>query len=155
MSFETVEYRECSCRTCHRTTKYRRDTTEGPEWKCVRCGESNAVVTPEQQDASLREFASEVAAVGAAIAKAEDDATDGIDSCPRCGSSTTWVECEMCEDGFDGHDCGEDCCACANPEPNVVCGFCKGEGGYYRCLSSPEWCEAHPLPGKEDVPRCG
>ena len=70
MSFETVEYRECSCRTCHRSTNYRRDLTEGPDWRCVRCGEYNPAVSPEQQDVSMREFDSEVRAVAEAFKKA-------------------------------------------------------------------------------------
>lgn len=28
--------------------------------------------------------------------------------CARCGSSVDGGRCEHCEDGFDGHDCGED-----------------------------------------------
>lgn len=41
-----------------------------------------------------------------------------------------WVHCEHCDDGFVGHDCGEDCCPCLEPEPNVVCDICDGEGGW-------------------------
>ena len=73
--------------------------------------------------------------------------------CARCGSSCEWVRCDNCEDGYDDHDCGEDCCCCAYPEPNVVCDICRGRCGWYRCLSSKEWCEANPLPGREQTPR--
>lgn len=66
--------------------------------------------------------------------------------CARCGSSCDWQECCECDDGFSGHECGEDCCACPYPEPNVVCQYCWGRGGRHWCLSSPEWCEANPLP---------
>lgn len=37
--------------------------------------------------------------------------------------------------------------------PNVICDICNGLGHWYRCLSSPEWCKANPLPGREDVER--
>lgn len=30
------------------------------------------------------------------------------------------------EGGF--HDCGEDCCPCADPELNVICEECNGTG---------------------------
>jgi len=70
-----------------------------------------------------------------------------------CGSSMDNERCEHCEDGFDGHDCGEDCCACLYPEDNVPCQYCDGTGLHRRCLSSAEWCAANPLPGREDVPR--
>ena len=35
--------------------------------------------------------------------------------CARCGSSVNSERCDQCEDGFDGHECGEDCCVCAYP----------------------------------------
>src|SRR5258707_11090762 len=65
--------------------------------------------------------------------------------CARCGSSCDRIDCYQCEDGFDGHDCGEDCCCCLYPEDNVVCGVCGGRGGWQRCLSSEAFCEANPL----------
>lgn len=73
--------------------------------------------------------------------------------CARCGSSADGGSCPECEDGFDGHDCGEDCCACLNPEENVPCQYCDGTGVWHRCMSSPEWCEANPLPDRENVKR--
>ena len=73
--------------------------------------------------------------------------------CARCGSSATSERCDMCEDGLCGHDCGEDCCCCLNPEANVLCDYCGGTGIFHFCCSSPEWCNANPLPGREDMPR--
>ena len=74
--------------------------------------------------------------------------------CARCGSSCDYQECENCGgEGFDGHECGEDCCMCRYPEENVPCDICLGHGGWYRCMSSPEWCEANPLSGRENVRR--
>lgn len=73
--------------------------------------------------------------------------------CARCGSSCDWQRCEECEDGYDGHDCGEDCCMCLYPEENVLCQICRGHEGWYVCLSSPEWCKANPLPGREGIER--
>ncbi len=73
--------------------------------------------------------------------------------CARCGSSVHSEHCEYCEDGYDGHDCGEDCCCCLNPEENVLCQFCLGAGVFHFCLSSAEWCQANPMPGREDVER--
>src|SRR5262249_33757859 len=74
--------------------------------------------------------------------------------CARCGSSCDYQDCWNCdEDGFSDHDCGEDTCCCLHPEPNVVCHVCGGHAGWQRCISSPEWCQANPLPGREHVPR--
>ncbi len=43
-----------------------------------------------------------------------------------------WIECENCGgEGFVGHDCGEDCCCCLDPEDNVPCDVCGGKGGYW------------------------
>lgn len=55
--------------------------------------------------------------------------------CPKCGCcEMVWEECEYCdEDGFVDHDCGEDCCCCADPEPNVTCDVCRGVGGFWVC----------------------
>ena len=42
-----------------------------------------------------------------------------------------WEECDECGgEGVAGHDCGEDTCACANPQENVRCQTCNGEGGW-------------------------
>lgn len=73
--------------------------------------------------------------------------------CARCGSSMDGGPCEFCEDGFDGHDCGDDCCCCLYPEDNVRCEHCDGTGVWHQCLSSPEFCQANPLPGRENVQR--
>lgn len=73
--------------------------------------------------------------------------------CARCGSSADHERCDQCDEGYDGHDCGEDCCMCRYPEDNMICDICNGHGGWYRCLSSPEWCKANPLPGRESVER--
>lgn len=58
--------------------------------------------------------------------------------CPRCSKDgpccqIEWVHCDQCEDGYDGHDCGEDCCACACPEENLVCQVCYGKCGWWIC----------------------
>lgn len=66
-------------------------------------------------------------------------------SCECCGSSMMWEDCEYCDEGYDGHECGEDTCCCLYPEENMVCQICEGKNGWWRCLSSPEWCESHPL----------
>jgi len=63
-------------------------------------------------------------------------------------------ECGNCGgDGVSGHDCGVDCCCCDEPYDNMVCDLCRGAGSFPRCLSSEEWCQAHPLPGHEKIPR--
>lgn len=58
-------------------------------------------------------------------------------SCPKCGAYPTHRRDCGCYDGYSHHDCGEDCCCCLDPEPNVVCDECDGNG----CLN---WC-----------PKCG
>lgn len=73
--------------------------------------------------------------------------------CARCGSSTHYEDCWNCEDGYSDHDCGEDVCCCLYPEDNVECDVCDGRGGWHVCLSSPEFCQANPLPGRENVER--
>ncbi len=59
-----------------------------------------------------------------------------------------WAECWNCDTeagtyGFSHHDCGEDCCVCLKPEPNVKCDICNGKGGWHVCLGChPEATEA-------------
>lgn len=74
--------------------------------------------------------------------------------CARCGSSMYREDCDGCGGtGYDGHDCGEDTCCCAYPDDNLPCDMCSGAGGWWVCMSSPDWCEAHPLPGREATKR--
>lgn len=70
--------------------------------------------------------------------------------CARCGSSVAWEECEICGgEGVSEHDCGDDTCCCLYPEDNMRCDQCDGHGGWYLCLSTYDWCNANPLPGRE------
>ena len=75
------------------------------------------------------------------------------ETCSRCGSTAAYEDCTNCDHGYSHHDCGEDTCPCDEPEDNVLCYICNGKGGWYACLSTPEWCEANPLPGRENITR--
>ena len=87
-------------------------------------------------------------------ARPDNDNRQWENQCARCGSSMTYVDCTNCGgEGVTDHDCGEDCCCCLHPEDNVPCDICDGEGGWWQCISSPEYCEAHPIPGRETVKR--
>lgn len=55
--------------------------------------------------------------------------------CAKCGGDVDWEECNDCEEGYSYHDCGEDCCACLDPQPNVICDTCEGKSGWWRCYS--------------------
>jgi len=55
--------------------------------------------------------------------------------CKKCGSQVDWKECWNCDEGYTHHDCGEDTCCCLDPEPNVKCDICNGEGGWWTCIS--------------------
>jgi hypothetical protein len=60
---------------------------------------------------------------------------DGSKVCSRCGCCEVVAqECEQCDEGLDGHDCGEDCCCCEDPESNMPCEFCRGRGYFEVCL---------------------
>lgn len=72
--------------------------------------------------------------------------------CARCGPGVEFADCWNCSgEGYSYHDCGEDCCACLDPEPNVVCDICRGKGSFGHCVNSQDWCETNPLPGREHV----
>jgi hypothetical protein len=77
-----------------------------------------------------------------------------IPKCEKCGNAKAWIECANCDDGFSGHDCGEDCCCCADPEPNVICDVCRGEGGWWACLdcADPQFVKQFVLDGRVSWP---
>ena len=88
------------------------------------------------------------------IGKHPNDGRNWDCQCARCGSSMTHIECESCGgEGVSGHDCGEDTCCCLDPEENMTCDICDGKGGWLECLSSSEFCEGNPLPGREKIKR--
>jgi hypothetical protein len=72
--------------------------------------------------------------------------------CARCGGSTEWIDCTEwdCEDGHREEDWGDDV---VSDMELVVCSVCKGYGGWNNCGNSPEWCNANPLPGREEIKR--
>ena len=77
-------------------------------------------------------------------------------SCARCGSSVVDVSCYNCGgDGELGSNCIDDMChggECIHGDSGQVrCDICRGEGGWSRCASSREWCEAHPMEGRENI----
>ena len=54
--------------------------------------------------------------------------------CEKCTNRESWRGCWNCGgEGYSDHDCGEDCCCCADPEDNVLCDICDGAGGFYVC----------------------
>lgn len=79
--------------------------------------------------------------------------SDGAITCAACDCEAEVETCEHCEDGMSYHDCGEDCCCCADPWPNVPCDMCNGRGFLYYC-DNPD-CPVHflerrkPSPNKE------
>lgn len=69
--------------------------------------------------------------------------------CRRCGCcEVVWKDCVHCGGkGLDGHDCGEDCCCCLDPEENLRCDMCEGRGGWKWCLGR---CDEHGKHKKGD-----
>jgi hypothetical protein len=63
------------------------------------------------------------------------DAYEGWPYCEHCEYELEWVDCDACEEGMGYHDCGDDCCPCLDPEPNVRCDQCGGAGGWYYCTN--------------------
>src|SRR4051812_35672501 len=47
--------------------------------------------------------------------------------------------------GFSHHECGEDCCMCLDPEPNVRCDVCNGKGGWLRCYGCVPMTESEAI----------
>lgn len=76
------------------------------------------------------------------------DPWDYDTQCARCGSSLRFEACEMC----DGEGWIE-----GTRHYHVVehlgCPSCRGERCFPICLSSEEFCQSNPLPGREGEKR--
>lgn len=80
------------------------------------------------------------------------DANEWDCQCARCGSSCDSQQCEEClGDGFVECDEWDD--EIGDGDGFEKCPDCIGNPVRYRCMSSPEWCEANPMPGRELVER--
>lgn len=71
--------------------------------------------------------------------------------CARCGSSCYSECCDRC--GGEGFYIREDVDDFEDQDDFMKCDECGGEAVTYLCPSSPEWCEANPLTGREKVER--
>lgn len=80
--------------------------------------------------------------IGPDMIEREDDPSRGPD-CPHCGWEMERELCDVCDgEGLYGHDCGEDCCPCLEPDDNMPCDQCGGDGGWW-------FCENTACPGKQ------
>lgn len=66
--------------------------------------------------------------------------------CARCGSSCDYDECEACAgEGRTEYD---------DDDYGIVyrtCSDCAGKAGWWRCLSTRDYCRANPMPGREGI----
>lgn len=68
--------------------------------------------------------------------------------CGRCGSTLDFEDCDACcGEGVNVWEDDEGC------EIEEECEQCGGDGFWSSCLSSDEWCQTHPLPGREGTDR--
>ena len=77
------------------------------------------------------------------------DGREWESQCARCGSSTVPEECNNC--GGEGFIVDDDWQA--DEGDTFTCDWCRGEGGWQHCCSTPEWCEANPVAGREETKR--
>lgn len=73
--------------------------------------------------------------------------------CARCGGDAEFFECDDC--GGEGETAPG---ALYEMDPlwydedaTEPCSLCHGRRGWWRCCNSGDWCDAHPLPGRESV----
>lgn len=69
-------------------------------------------------------------------------------------STYTDVQCARCGSSLEYEDCGW-CASCGwGPDDfDPSCPRCKGTGYAPYCVSSAEWCNSNPLPGREATER--
>ena len=94
-----------------------------------------------------------VASTGLFCRRPLSDGQDWECQCARCGSSVTEEVCSWC--GGDGEtqpgELYEEDPLWYDEDDTEPCHQCGGEGGWARCISAPEWCDTHPMPGRERV----
>ena len=75
--------------------------------------------------------------------------------CARCGSELAWEECSACEgEGMTAPgQLYEEDPLWYDPDDAEPCHQCGGEAAFPSCMSSPAWCEAHPIIGREGIAR--
>jgi hypothetical protein len=75
--------------------------------------------------------------------------------CARCGSDLDWETCGACGGhGITGPgELYEEDPLWYDEDDVEPCHQCGGEGSRPICMSGAEWCEAHPLPGREGIKR--
>ncbi len=71
--------------------------------------------------------------------------------CARCGSSLDWHQCDVCGgEGITGlGELYEEDPLWYDMYDYKACHQCGGQASWPYCISSPDWCEAHPLRGRE------
>ena len=73
--------------------------------------------------------------------------------CARCGSSVEWEQCGACGgEGITGPgELYEQDPLWYDPDDYETCHQCGGEASFPSCISSDEWCKAHPKKGREEI----
>lgn len=118
--------------------------------RCGGCGESLRQCQCEASGAEAAAFLKlgESAEIVVA-ALPPSDGREWESQCSRCGSSTTYEECTTC--GGDGYMDDDEEEFGVTYGVRIMCGWCDGKGGWYRCLSARDWCADNPIPGREVV----
>lgn len=88
----------------------------------------------------------------------ESHPQDGRDwdcQCARCGSSMDSELCGSCGgDGITGPgELYEEDPLWYDPDDYENCHQCGGQGAWMLCISSPKYCQTHPLPGRGKIQR--
>lgn len=89
---------------------------------------------------------------------ANDPPSDGRSwdvQCARCGSSIYFEVCGACDgEGITGPgELHEEDPLWYDPDDFEPCRQCGGEASWGICMSAPDWCEAHPLDGRNAIKR--
>lgn len=85
------------------------------------------------------------------IGKHPDDGREYDCQCARCGSTLTFEACEEC--GGDGHYEDVDGPDAGGFYDDGPCNICAGKGAFPICLSTEDWCNANPMPGRAETAR--
>jgi len=80
----------------------------------------------------------------------EDEEGRQGEQCARCGSSADFEDCWEC--GGEGTVERDDWEGFADDRAILLpCEVCRGNGGWWRCISGRDWCESNPITGRESI----
>lgn len=122
---------------------------------CNKCGNHPCVCDQVKADETGQRSELSGRTGSAFFEKPLNDGRQWECQCARCGSSVDWHECESCGgEGITGPgELYDEDPLWYDHDDYEPCHQCGGQSSWAVCLSGADWCQGHPMPGRENVER--